>query len=357
MIDVHDSQTFDWVDTICDNTQQNSAIQSETATNLKSENNCVTPLRTKENEVMNYEATQDATQEINNIAAPSIASSAVLVDLNRSVPDLLKDDPEAAKALANLKRADKDAVVAKKHLISSPQHAALKKLSGAIYRYHIANTLPWGQMGTRLLSNANLIDYQNTMNEFIKEFEDLKAEFLYDYPRAVSAAQMKLGDMFDESLYPSVYDLDRRIGVRMVFEPIADPNDFRVQVGDQAAAAMKQQFGDLLKRRVEAAYADVFKRLREPLQNMSEKLNYVEEKDKTGFHDTLVSNVTKFVELMRSCNVTNDPVMTNITNQLREALDGVTPDALRNSPTQRAETKAKVDNIIRQMPTEPTLDF
>lgn len=307
---------------------------------------------------MNYETTQDLNaQAINNIATPSIASSAVLVDLNRSVPDLMKDDPEAAKALAHLKHADKDAVVAKKHLISSPQHVALKKLSGAIYRYHVGQTLPWGQMGTRLLANSSLIDYQTTMNEYLREFGALKAEFLDDYPRAVAAAQMRLGEMFDESLYPTVYDLDRKIGIRMVFEPIADPNDFRVQVGDQAAEAMKQQFGDLLERRVEAAYADVFKRLKEPLQNMSEKLNYVEDKDKTGFHDTLVSNVVKFVELMRSCNVTNDPVMTNITNQLRNALEGITPDALRNSATARLETKAKVDNIIRQMPTEPTLDF
>jgi len=48
MKDVHDSSTFDWVETLCDNTQQNSAIPSETEVNVKSEINCVTPLRTKE---------------------------------------------------------------------------------------------------------------------------------------------------------------------------------------------------------------------------------------------------------------------------------------------------------------------
>jgi hypothetical protein len=89
---------------------------------------------------------------------------------------------------------------------------------------------------------------------------------------------------------------------------------------------------------------------------MSAKLNYVDEKDKTGFRDTLVGNVNKFVELMRSCNITNYPVMTRITNELRNALDGVTPEMLRNSPTQRAETKAKVDKIISTIP-EPSLDF
>lgn len=306
---------------------------------------------------MNYETTQDLnTQAINNIAAPSLATSAVLVSLSRSVPDLVKNDPEAAKALARLKRADASSIGAKKKLIVSKAHDDLQELSRAIYRYHVDNTLPWGNLGARLLSNAKLIDYQVQMDSFLQSFEQLKAEFLDDYPRAAAAAQERLGYMFDESLFPSVYELDRRIGVRLEYEPIADPSDFRVQVGDRAAEAMREQFSGVLKNRVEAAYADVFKRLREPLENMSAKLNYVDEKDKTGFRDTLVSNVNKFVELMRSCNITNDPNMTRITNELRSALDGVTPEMLRNSPTQRAETKAKVDRIISTIP-EPSLDF
>lgn len=48
MKDVHDSSTFDWVETLCDNTQQNSEKLSQTEVNVKSENDCVTPLRTKE---------------------------------------------------------------------------------------------------------------------------------------------------------------------------------------------------------------------------------------------------------------------------------------------------------------------
>jgi len=306
---------------------------------------------------MNYEATQDLnTQAINNIAAPSLATSAVLVSLSRSVPDLTKNDPEAAKALAKLKNADSDSVGAKKKLIASKAHENLKELSRAIYRYHVDSTMPWGNLGARLLPNANLIDYQVQMDELLKQFKMLKEDFLDDYPRAAAAAQERLGEMFDESLFPSVYELDRSIGIRLEYEPIADANDFRVQVGNKAAEAMKEQFSGVLKDRVEAAYADVFKRLRGPLQNMSEKLNYVGEQDKTGFRDTLVGNVNKFVELMRSCNITNDPVMTNITNQLRDALDGITPEMLRNSPTQRATTKAKVDRIISTLP-EPSLDF
>jgi len=306
---------------------------------------------------MNYDTNnQDNQDPLDQIKTPSLASSAVLVSLSRSVPDLVKNDPEAAQALARIKNADKDSVSAKKKLIVSKAHDNLQGISRAIYHYHTENTLPWGNLGARLLPNAKSIDYQTEINDLLKQFQLAKEDFLDDYPRAASAAQHRLGDMFDQSLFPSVYELERRIGVRVEYEPISDPSDFRVRVGDQAAAAMKEQFGNVLKLRVESAYADVFKRLREPLENMSARLNYADDKDKTGFRDTLVGNVVKFVELMKTCNITNDPTMTKTINDLRAALEGVTPESLRNSPTQRAATKAKVDKIISEIP-EPTLDF
>ena len=44
--------------------------------------------------------------EMPEVVAPSLASSAMVVSLTRSVPDLMKNDPEAARALAILKKAN-----------------------------------------------------------------------------------------------------------------------------------------------------------------------------------------------------------------------------------------------------------
>lgn len=296
----------------------------------------------------------DTTDLFPTVEATSIASSARIVCLTRSVPDLTKNDPEAAKVLAAIKNAENGSVNAKKYLIQSAPHFELQKLSRAMYRWHMENTLPWGDLGARLIPNIKLLDYQKQMGIFINEFERLKEEFLDDYPRAANDAQMRLGDMFDESLYPTVYELDRKTGIRIEYEPIADPKHFIVQLGDQAAQQMREQYEEVLKKRVESAYMDVFKRLRDPLENMSQMLNYSGNDKPTGFRDTLVDNVTKVVELMRTCNVTNDPDMRRITNELRGALTGVTPDTLRNSESQRLVTKDKLDRIISAL---PTLDF
>lgn len=291
------------------------------------------------------------------VQAPSIASSARIVCMTRSVPDLTRNDPEAARALARIKNASAGSVNAKKYLIQSQPHAELQKLSRTMYRWHMENTLPWGDLGARLIPNVKLLDYQRQMGIFMAEFETLKEAFLDDYPRAAADAQMQLGDMFDESLYPNVYELDRKTGVRIEYEPIADPQHFLVKVGDQAAQQMREQYEDVLKKRVESAYADVFKRLRDPLENMSQMLNYSGEDKPTGFRDTLVENVNKVVELMRTCNITNDAEMQHITNELRRALSGVTPDTLRNSETQRLATKDRLDKIISALPEIPSFGF
>lgn len=294
------------------------------------------------------------------VVATSIADSARIVCLTRSVPDLTKNDPEAAAALARMKNAEKGSVNAKKYLIQSVPHAELQKLSRCMYRWHVENTLPWGDLGARLVPNVFLLTYMRQMGIFMNEFEKLKEAFLDDYPRAAAEAQLNLtglGDMFDESLYPNVYELDRRTGVRIEYEPIADPKHFLVQVGDQAAQQMREQYEEVLKKRMESAYVDVFKRLREPLENMSQMLNYAGGAKPTGFRDTLVENVTKVVELMRVCNVTGDPDMRRITNELRTALNGVTPDTLRNNESQRLNTKDKLDKIISTLPEMPSFDF
>ena len=57
------------------------------------------------------------------------------------------------------------------------------------------------------------------------------------------------------------------------------------------------------------------------------------------------------VDVMKTCNLAQDPKVEQIRLELRDALMGVTPDTLRNSETQRVNTKEKVDRIIASLPS------
>ena len=284
---------------------------------------------------------------------PTIATSAVLVSLSISVPTLTKKDKRASEEVIYNNNAKRGAANVTKKLVSSDVHDSIKQLVGRVRTYHRENTIPWGDLGARLLPNTLLIDYRNQMQDYQREFESLRDDFLDIYPSEVAQAQVTLGDLFDETDYPSVYDLEQKFRMGLGYEPIPDAGDFRLDVNNEARAEMQQQYEDLMGSRMKSAMEDVWKRLLEPLQNMSSRLDYDDNGTPTNGHfkGTIVDNIMDIVDLMKHVNVTKDPEMERVRIELREALRGVSFDGLKDSDSLRRTTKRKVDDIIKTLPT------
>jgi len=309
---------------------------------------------------MNHQIALTATPETPETAplptpvVPTISSSALRVGLSISMPAMRKQDKRATSQVISQNNARKGAANVSKKLIMSNAHDDLTKLVAQIRAFHRDSTVPWGDLGDRLISNQALIDYKNNMAQLEDEFWDLAQRTLDEYPQAVAQAQLQqtgLGYMFNENEYPSVEQLRRKFKFSLVFEAVPDVGDFRVDIGSQAAAEMQEQYKQVLEDRISAVRQDLAERLLEPLQRMSKGLDYGEGEKPTGFRDTLVDNVLAIVDLMRTCNLGNDPRITGIQKQLRQTLTGVTPDGLRRDPHMRARTKRDVDSIIDSLPS------
>ena len=285
--------------------------------------------------------------------APTISSSALVVHLSISVPKLRKKDKRATLEVIRQKKASIGMATVNKKLISSVVHEAIGQLEGQIRTYHRDATMPWGELGARLLANVKLLDYQAQMGVYEGEFANLTKQFLEVYPSEVSQVQNKLGDLFNNADYPSVYELERKFGLRVSFEPLPDSGDFRLDIGNQAQQELKEQYEQVMKERYASALSDIWERLSLPLKNMSERLDYDDDgKPRKGhFKGTIVDNVIDIVDLMRDCNLDNDPTMDRVQRELRNALTGVTYDRLKNSDTLRRNTKAEVDRIIDNLPS------
>ena len=70
-------------------------------------------------------------------------------------------------------------------------------------------------------------------------------------------------------------------------------------------------------------------------------------KDKKIFRDSLVENARDMVQLLADFNLTGDDAMDRARVRLMDALDGVTPEALREDDMFRHDVKRKVDAIIK----------
>jgi hypothetical protein len=289
---------------------------------------------------------------MDNIQAPSLASSAMLTELNISVWTGRKKDRRESKEVANQNYADLGVVSVNKMLLGDcDKLKAINELRGKIRNHiHYPMTMPWSDSGLRLLPTAVYFDYNQQMGEAINAFDALVDEFIDDYDFAVSRAQAKLGNLFVRDDYPTSEQIRNKFGVSVNYTPLPDAGDFRVDIGNEASTQLKAEYDKFYSDQLSKAMGDVWKRMHTALSNMSDKLTDSNGK-KQVFRDTLVSNALSMVDLLSTCNVTGDSQMEAMRQRLESTLRGVTPEGLRDDEFLRAETKSKVDDILKSLPT------
>jgi len=288
----------------------------------------------------------------NNIEVPSLASSAMLTELNISVWTGRKKDKRESKTVANQNYADNGVVSVNKMLLGDcDKLKAINELRGKIRNHiHYPMTMPWSDSGLRLLPTAVYFDYHQQMTNAIDAFQSLVDEFIDDYDFAVSRAQAKLGNLFVHDDYPTAEQIRSKFDVRVNYTPLPDAGDFRVDVGNEASVQLKADYDKFYSDQLSNAMGDVWKRMHTALSNMSAKLTDSNGK-KQVFRDTLVSNALSMVDLLSTCNVTGDSQMEAMRLKLDGALRGITPEGLRDDEFLRAETKDKVDDILKSLPS------
>ena len=284
--------------------------------------------------------------------APSIASSALLAELSIGIWEGRKKDKKATNDVTARNNANKNAArVTKDLLVDCEELKAVKTYRETIRTFHRNATLPWSNMGHRLLTNNYFLDYKRHMDEMMENFRQLVEEFLDAYSWEVADTQAKLGTLYNPDDYPSVETVRSKFKIRVNYMPVPERGDFRLDINTEAKAVLEESYSKFYEEQLTSAMSDVWQRVLEPLQHMSKMLDYGEGERATGFHSTLVDHVVTVVDVLKACNVNNDPKMERVRIDLTNALKGVTTDGLRRDPYLRKSTKRNVDEIIKNLPS------
>ena len=159
---------------------------------------------------------------------PSIASSAMLCELSISTWTGRKKDKRASEQVTSDNNASAGvANVSKKLLADCEELVAIQKLTANIRNLHYGMTMPWSDIGHRLLPTAQYFKYHEQMTTMQNEYESLVDTFLRDYDNEIINAQLKLGDLFDPFEYPTADSLRAKFGFRLSYIPLPDVGDFR----------------------------------------------------------------------------------------------------------------------------------
>ena len=195
------------------------------------------------------------------VEAPSIGSSAMLVELQVSQWTGRKKDKTASVEVTDQNWAEKGtASVNKKLLGNCDELTAIHKFTANSRNIHYKSTMPWSDTGMRLLPTAQYFKYHQQMTELQNEFERMAQSFISNYDWEISRAQARLGNLFVRDDYPTTDSISRKFAFNISYIPLPDAGDFRVDVGNDQKQVLEDHYNEYYNRQLHSAMNDVWQR-------------------------------------------------------------------------------------------------
>ena len=276
----------------------------------------------------------------------SIAEQCMVANLSISVWTGHRLDKDASRRVTEEAGADRDAARVNKHLIPKDTMKEIVSAQGALRTHFYVNTLPWKDNGDRLLTRKRFDTFIAEHSRLKHDFEDAVEHFLNTtYLQARERAAFRLGDLFKADDYPPVRDLRRRFRVSLDIDAVSEAGDFRVQIDEAERERLRGEIASALQGRIGRAMHDVWARLGDAVGHMVDRLS---EPDAI-FRNSMLANLQEVVDLLPDLNVTDDPDLERIRQEVQARLVGHDPATLRTDLVERARVAAAAKDIYEDI--------
>ncbi|MBV9437421.1 MAG: hypothetical protein JOZ44_15285 [Acidobacteria bacterium] len=280
-----------------------------------------------------------------------MSSRAMLSSLSISVWTARKHDADASEEIAARHGAQADAGRYHKVLLPKEALAEIQKIVSEARQEHYFITLPWDDNGYRVLPAAAYMDHVEKMRTLGKRFSVAVDVLVSRFGTLVDQARTRLGSLFRESDYPTANELRAKFSFETKVLPLPDAGDFRVALGDEEKECIRRQITAAVRASLEVGSRELWFRLYDAVRHMAERLEAYKvssEGVQHPFRDTVVTNLVKLSDVLPKLNVTNDPELNRLAEQVRNSLL-VDPKELRTSELKRAQTAQAAAEIAQRM--------
>ena len=288
------------------------------------------------------------------ITPNALSERAMLVSLSVSIWSARKYDGRISDKVAAEHGADRSMGRYAKHLIPRGLLTAVNAANTALRDHHNLNTLAWGDDGTRILPAANYLGYQAQQQTLEDGFGRAVRDFVASYPDYVETAAQALNGLFNPRDYPTASQISGKFAVRRHFMPVAQAEDFRVQLDDAQVARIRAEIEARNSELVANANRDLWQRVQEVTGRMVERLSAFQVDPRTGgrinpFRDSLIENIRSLLEIMPRLNITGDARIEQVRQDLAAQVACHDPEALRANDFLRAEVVDAASGILARM--------
>ena len=239
-----------------------------------------------------------------------------------------------------------------KRLLPKAAFAALTAAMSAARTAHYENTLPWDDQGSRLLTVANYERYTELLDALRERVVRERARFVEDYDGNVAQARLDLGRLFRMEDYPSKEALRDRFAIRYRITPVPDADHFMAQLAAGDADRVKRDMERQIEERLHDAVGDLYRRLGEVVERVSERLREDGSGKPLVFRDSMIENLRGLVDVVPRLNIFGDDGLARLCGQVKDRIASVDPDSLRPSrtfdPAARARVKREADALLER---------
>ena len=276
----------------------------------------------------------------------SIINECLLVELNISSWSGRKLDKKVSAEVNADKSASRDAARVNKNLFAgSDRLEKINNLVSGIRQEFYHMTPPWSNSGLRVLPFSKSFDFIEWVGKREQEFKTEVDQFLVEYRNLISAQAFRLGAMFNASEYPPVSELESKFKFSYVISPMPTAGDFRIDAQNHMAEALRKQYDQAFKERMESAMQDTWQRLYDAVSHLRDKCG----PETKVFRETTLDNATELCSLLTHLNITGDRNLEARRAELENALIGVNIEGLRRDDAVKTDVKEKMSDILSRM--------
>ncbi|HBN77275.1 MAG TPA: hypothetical protein DD473_15970 [Planctomycetaceae bacterium] len=237
---------------------------------------------------------------------------------------------------------------------SHPAYQAVTTIRGRTITYWKDVSLPFPEPGIRLMRRNAIEDFDQRLSEFCVELDDAVANLNRHYDDLRFAARERLGELYNESDYPST--LIGLFAIEYDYPNVEPPSYLRQlnpELYEQECQRVKARFDEAVQL-AEQAFLDELAKL---VDHISERLSGEHDGKPKVFRDTAITNLSDFFERFQSLNVRSNEQLDELVERAQQIVHGVKPQQLRQSEslrqqivTQLASVQSSLDGLLVDRP-------
>ncbi|MFA5385026.1 MAG: hypothetical protein WC364_10255 [Eubacteriales bacterium] len=243
--------------------------------------------------------------------------------------------------------ADKECISVSKELLTSKELTAIGTLDGQIRQWIYTRSLPSSVLkeGVYRLPLSLVDETDAALKQFHCDRLKLIEQFLYVYPSKAEEARERLRSLYDPKDYPPAGQLRDAFDMQWRYLTLDIPETIsNLLIEEQRAKAQQDLAAEVEEIRValRQSFADL-------IAHAAASLDMSNDGKPKIFRDSLVSNMSTFFNYFDARNLTDDKQLSDLVQRARDAMQGVTPDSLRQDMDLRSIVQKTMTEVKQVM--------